>query len=240
MISNLFHTIFYQPLLNALIVLYQIIPGNDFGIAVLCLTLLIKFLLFPINLKSIKSQKTMSKLQSELEEVKKKFKDNKEEMVKQTMMVYQKEKINPFSGLFLVLLQLPVLLALYKVFTKSILAGELEHLYSFVSTPQMIDPKFLTINLAQPNFILAFFASIFQFIQSKIQIRQNFQKKNSSKQGSSDFTNIFQKQMIYFFPAFSFLILLKIPSAIGLYLIGSTIFTILQTMYVQKISTSTN
>jgi len=232
MISNIFHTIFYQPLLNALILLYQIIPGNDFGIAVLCLTLLIKFLLFPINLKSIKSQKIMSKLQSELEEVKSKFKDNKEEMVKQTMLVYQREKINPFSGLFLVLLQLPILFALYKVFSKSVSAEEWRYLYSFVPVPQIIEPKFLMINLAQPNFILAFLAGIAQFIQTKIQSASfNFKKSNKD---SNSYISTMQKQMIYFFPAFTFFILLKIPSAIGLYLIASTIFTILQTMYVQK------
>lgn len=214
---NIFNTFFYQPLLNVLILLYRNIPGNDFGVAVILLTLIIKFLLLPLNLKSIKSQKAISQIQSEIEQAKNKFKDNKEKMVKETMGVYQKANLNPFSGLFLILLQVPVLIALYKVFVQGILIDGIE-------------PKFLTIDLAQPNFILAGVAGILQFFQTKAQIP----KIKKKSQNLPNFANMFQKQMLYFFPAFTFFILLKLPSALALYLIVSTVFTILETIYIQK------
>lgn len=225
---NIFHTIFYQPLLNVLILLYGLVPGQDFGMAVLLLTLFIRILLFPLNLKSIKSQKTITKLGSELQKIRKKFKGDKEKITKETLALYQREKINPLSGFFLILIQLPILFALYKVFSKGISIEEWKYLYSFVPNPGAISPKFLMIDLAQPDFLLAGLASVLQFFQTKMQ-------SGKTKSGDSPhFSQMFQEQMLYFFPVFTFFILLKIPSAIALYLVASTIFSIFQILYIQK------
>lgn len=232
MIGNLFHTLFYQPLLNALVLLYQLIPGQDFGIAILLLTLLVRTLLYPLNLKSIKSQRALLQLEPLLKEIKEKFKGDKEKIAKETMELYKKVKINPFSGLFLVLLQLPILLALYKVFTRGVTAEEWQHLYSFISNPGEIKPMFLFVDLAKPNFVLAGFAGVLQFLQTKMQNSNN--KPQAKTKDVPDFSQVLQKQMLYFLPTFTFVILLKIPSAIALYLIASTVFSIWQTSYVKK------
>lgn len=233
MIGNIFHTFFYQPLFNALIFLYELIPGGDFGLAIILLTLLIRALLFPLNAKSIRSQKAISDLEPKLQAIRKKFEGNKEKIAKETMRIYQEAKINPFSGLVLVLIQLPILIALYRVFTKSVFVEELQYLYSFISRPQEIKPNFLMTDLSQPNALLAAGAGILQFLQTKMQSSSS--KKAKTETGNqSDFSQVLQKQMLYFFPAFTFLILLRIPSAISLYLAASAIFSILQIFYVQK------
>ena len=230
MITDIFNKLFYQPLFNVLILLYTLVPGRDFGVAVVLLTLLIRILLYPLNLKSMKSQRALSKLDPKLKEIKKKFKNDKERTAKETLELYQKEKINPFSGFLLILIQLPILFALYKVFNRFVFVEELNLLYSFMPNPGEIKPYFLTIDLSRPHFYLALFAGICQFFQAKAQdVRLKVETKKFG-----DFSKMFQKQMLYFFPAFTFIILLKIPSAIALYLIVSTIFSILQMLYIKK------
>ncbi len=231
---NIFNTILYRPLFNALILLYQYLPGHDFGIAVIVLTVLIKFLFYPLGIKAIKSQKALSELQPKIKEIQEKYKKDKEKQAKETMKLYQKEKINPFSGCFPLLIQFPVLIALFYVF-RTFQGGltpiELKVLYPFVSYPE-INTKFLgMIDLVKPSMFLAIFAGIAQFFQTKM----SASKIKLSKNKTSDFSSIMQKQMQYFFPVFTVLILFKLPSAIGLYWLATTLFTIIQQYFILKI-----
>src|SRR4030066_959163 len=151
-----FNTILYEPLLNALVLLYQYIPGKDFGIAVIALTLVIRFILYPLMVKSIRSQKVLSELQPKIKEIQEKYKNDKEKQTKEMMALYQREKINPFGGCLPLLIQLPILVALYRVFWKGLQPEAMEKLYSFVPNPGAIDPTFFgVLNLAEPNFIVA-------------------------------------------------------------------------------------
>ncbi len=79
-----FKIFLYQPLLNALVFLYQYLPGHDFGLAIIALTILIRLILYPLMAKSIKSQKTLSDLQPKLQEIQQKHKDNKDQYCGQT------------------------------------------------------------------------------------------------------------------------------------------------------------
>ncbi|PIX88058.1 MAG: hypothetical protein COZ30_01955, partial [Candidatus Nealsonbacteria bacterium CG_4_10_14_3_um_filter_36_16] len=94
---NLFKVILYQPLFNALVLLYQYLPGHDFGVAVIVLTILIRLILYPLMVQSIKSQKVLSELQPKIQEIQQKYKGDKEKQAKETMGLYQREKINPFG-----------------------------------------------------------------------------------------------------------------------------------------------
>ncbi len=221
-----FHTILYQPLFNALVVIYQYLPGQDFGIAVIVLTILIRIALYPLMIKSLKSQKALSELQPKIQELQQKYKDNKEQQSKEMMALYQKEKINPFGGCLPFLLQLPILIALYRVFWKGLSPESMRFLYSFVPNPGAINPSFLgLINLAEPNLILAFVAGITQFFQTKMLLpQQKISKEKTDQMGQ--FSNMMQKQMLYFFPILTVLILWRLPSAIGIYWIVTAVFSI--------------
>lgn len=224
-IINAFNAILYRPLLNVLILLYQYLPGHDFGVAVIVLTILIKILLYPLGIKAIKSQKALSGLQPKVKEIQEKYKDNKEEQTKAIMALYKKEKMNPFSGCLPLLIQLPVLIALYRVFWKGLQPEQMTFLYSFVPPPGVINQTFFGIvNLANPNLVIAFLAGIFQFLQTKM----STPKIKSDKKQTPGFAGQMQKQMQYFMPAFMVLILFRLPSAIGLYWIVTTLFTIVQ------------
>lgn len=220
-----FNTILYRPLLNVLILLYEYLPGHDFGVAVIVLTILIKFLFYPLGIKAIKSQKALSELQPKVKEIQEKYKDNKEQQTREIMGLYKKEKINPFSGCLPVLIQLPVLIALYRVFWSGLQPEQMALLYSFVPLPGTINPTFFGIvDLAKPNLIIAFLAGIFQFIQ----IKKATPKSKKDKKQDSGFSGQMQKQMQYFMPAFMVLILFRLPSAVGLYWLTTTLFTIVQ------------
>ncbi len=228
MIGHLFNIMLYQPLFNALIFLYGVLPGKDFGIAVIVLTILIKILLYPLGNQAIKSQKAIQEIQPKIKEIQDKYKNDARAKATATMELYKSAKINPFSGFLSLIVQIPLLFALYRIFWKGLNPQELINLYSFVPHPGQIDPTFLNlINLANPSIVLAILAGIFQFIQTKM-TTQKTQPKKSSQSGVPDFSQMMQKQMLYFFPVFTIFILWKLPSALALYWIVTSIFTIMQ------------
>ncbi|MBI2450318.1 MAG: membrane protein insertase YidC [Candidatus Nealsonbacteria bacterium] len=213
--GNLFNLIFYQPLQWALMFLYNYLPGNDFGVAVIALTVLVKLMLYPLGIQGIKSQKALQGLQPKIKEIQEKFKDDKTRQAKETMDLYKKEKINPFSSFLLLLIQLPILFALFKVFGTGLgnMAG--------------IDTTFLgIINLAEGSAVLVILSGIAQFWQTKMMAPPSTRSARSGQ--AADFSGMMQKQMLYFFPIFTIFILWRMPSAIALYWLTTTLFTIAQ------------
>lgn len=224
-----FNLVLYQPLLNALILLYVYLPGHDFGVAVIVLTVIIKLILHPSAIQAIRSQRALTKLQPKIKEIQKKHKNDKQAQARATMELYQKEKVSPFSGCLPLLLQLPILIALYQVFLRGfqpeVLAASL---YGFVANPGEVVPTFLgMVNLAQSSFPLALLAGVLQFIQSKLSIG-----KQKTKKG--DFSSMMQSQMLYFFPILTVFIVWKLGSIIGLYWMVSTLFSIGEQFLVNK------
>lgn len=232
LLINFFNVILYQPLFNALVLLYEYLPGRDFGVAVIVLTILTKILFYPLGAQAIKSQKELSELQPKIKEVQEKYKNNKQEQSKVLMELYQKEKINPLSGCLPLLIQLPILIALYRVFWKGLEPEEMVNLYSFVSLSGVIEPTFLgIINLSVASFGLALLAGVLQFFQTKMitpHQKSGGGQASKTKKSAPDFSQLMQKQMLYFFPIFTVFILLRLPSALALYWIVTSVFSIFQ------------
>jgi len=229
-IVDIFNIFLYRPLFNFLVLIYNYLPGHDFGIAIIIVTLVIRIAMYPIAVRALNSQIALQKLQPQLQEIQKKYKDDKEKQGIETLELYRKEKINPFSGLFLAVVQLPILIALYNVFWNGLNANELNRLYAFVVNPININAMFLgLIDLSKPNLIFACLAAILQFFQTKMLI-----PKAVAGQGKNDISMMMQKQMVYFFPFITVIILLKMPSALALYWIVSGIFSIIQQYFILK------
>jgi len=220
MLQNIWDTVLYGPLLNALAFLVSIIPGGDIGIAVIILTLFVKTVLFPLSQRSIESQIKMNLLAPEL----KKIKDNgasKEEQAKQTFELYKHHKTNPFSGCLLVLIQIPVIFALYYVFLKGInFEGGL--LYPFIRIPEHMNMVFLgVLDISQKKIIiLAILAGLSQYFPAT-----SFQE---------NFTKSMQTQMKYVFPLVVAFIAYSVSGAVALYWITSNIFAIGQQVYANR------
>lgn len=237
---HIFTVFLYNPLFNALVLLYLYIPGRDFGIAVIVLTIIIRIILYPLMVKSLKSQKTLAELQPKLQEIQEKHKNDKEKQTKEMMALYKREKINPFGGCLPLLIQFPILIALYRVFYSGLGMNTMHHLYGFVPNPGTINTGFLgLINLSQPSIALAVIAGIVQFFQSKTMTPPTA-KPQQKKDQMSQFSDIMQKEMLYFFPVLTVFILWRLPSAIGLYWVITGIFSIYQQYLVNHQPIKTN
>lgn len=217
-LGNIFNTILYQPLLSALLLLRQYLPGQDLGVAVIALTVIIKLFLYPLGAKGIKSQKALQDLQPKIKEIQNKFKNDKARQAQETMDLYKREKINPFSSLGLLLVQFPILIALFRVFSRGI------------NEMNGVSTDFLGIlDLSQPSVILAVVCGLAQFWQAKMLTPvRNTSHSNAGGPGQNkqDFSGMMQKQMIYFMPLFTVFILWRFPSAMALYWLVTTLFTI--------------
>lgn len=112
---NIFELIVVQPIFNLLILLYSIIPGADFGIALIIFTILIRFALWPLVKRQLHQVIAMRKIQPELSAIKKKSKGNKQLEASQMMELYKKHGVNPFRSIGILLIQLPIFIALYQV-----------------------------------------------------------------------------------------------------------------------------
>lgn len=232
-ISLIYNKGLYQPLFNSIVFFYNLIPGHDFGLAIILVTLLIRIILFPLSRQGVKSRKALEEIQPKLKEIQKKYGDKKEQAA-QMMSLYKEHKVNPVSGCLPLLIQLPIIIALYRAFIHAINPSGLELLYPFIKNPGPLNTSFLGImDLAVPSIVLAIIAGVSQFFQSKIMF-----KTPSSGMGGADRTASVQKtmnrQMIYFMPLITVFIALKLPAGLPLYWAASTLFGIGEYLLVNK------
>ena len=157
MLTEIYNFLFYQPIFKFLD--WSFFWLKDFGFAVFFLTIILRVLLFPLNLKMQKEQKKMEMISEKLREIQKEYKDNKEEMTKKMMEILKKEKINPLSSYLLVLIQFPIFIAIYQSLKE----------FSTKSLPLFLG----IVDLTKPNLSLATLAGIFQYLQVKS--NQSFQ-----------------------------------------------------------------
>lgn len=230
-IVTIYNAVFYVPLLNGLFFLTNILPKGDLGIAVVILTILIRLLIFPLNHKMIKTQQVMKKIDPEIKRIQREI-QSKEEQGHALMALYKEHGINPFSGFFALFIQLPLLIALFKVFQKDILS-QASLAYAFISVPSSINTLFLGfIELSKQNYFLAITAALSQFIQVKLATPT--QNKNKTTNNKPEFAVIIQKQMLYVFPVMIFMFSLNLPSAVALYWTVMNAFAIVHEAIVRK------
>ncbi len=111
--SWLWATIFYQPIYNALMYLVSVLPSHDLGWAIIILTLLMRTILLIPSHRGLKSQRKMQELQPKLNHLKEKYKDNQQMLTQQTMLLWKEHKVNPLSSCLPLVIQIPILIALY-------------------------------------------------------------------------------------------------------------------------------
>jgi YidC/Oxa1 family membrane protein insertase len=201
-IFEIYNLIFYHPVSEALFFFYKKL--KDLGLAVISLTILIMIILFPLNYKSSKEQEKFLRIKKGIEEIEKKF--SGERKSKEILNLYKKEKINPFFSLLYLIIQIPILLSLYQVFLKA--------------TTQFNPYFFGFFNLSEPNFLLVSIAVILQSFYLKLTSPRIEKEKK--------IPSFFPTQIKFFIIPLTFLILLKLPSAISLYFITSYLFLIFQ------------
>jgi len=218
---------------NGFVALYNLIP--DVGVVILVITVLIKVILYPLTKSSIKSQKALTDLQPKLNELKEKYKDNKQAIAQETMKLYKENHVNPFASCLPLLIQLPILIALYYVLQIALKGDQFQLIYPFMHNPGSINKVSLGLfNLENSSWVLAVLAGAAQFWQSKMMMRKRPDKPVPAGAKDEDTMAMMNKQMLYFMPFMTVFIGLSLPAGLTLYWFLSTLFTALQQLVMFK------
>jgi YidC/Oxa1 family membrane protein insertase len=184
----------------------------------------------------------MKRMEPELKQIKKDF-PNKEEQAKKTFELYKKYGTNPFSGCLVIIIQLPVIFALYYVFYKG-LSIDSSLVYSFIQIPVVLHTNFLgLIEMSSKSIFLGLLAGVTQFIQGylstpvkpkNLEIVKEIGKQEEPKTFQEQLSDSMQMNVRYILPVFIAFVAWKISAAVALYWIVSNIFTIAQEWYIRR------
>ena len=231
MLSALFHSTIYNPLYNGLVFLVGIVPGHDMGLAVIALTIVARFILFPLSRRAVEAQMAMKQIAPDVEELKRKHKD-KAEQSRAIFALYKERGIHPFAGFLLVLLQFPILIGLYFVFTHGGLPKvDTSILYPFVPVPSAVNMEFLRlVNMSDRSIMLAALSALTQFVYTRLSMGPPSTKDPSPIESSlsGDLAKSFDLQARYVLPVMIGAIAFSISAAAPLYWTTSNIFMIVQ------------
>jgi YidC/Oxa1 family membrane protein insertase len=229
----MFNTFFYEPLYNLVAFILSIVPLHDIGISIIIVTLIVKLLLTPINISALRTQYLMKKLEGEMQEIKALQKKNPQEAAQKMVAMYKREKINPFSSIFGMILQIPIFIALYFVFSSGLVENK-EDLYSFVTFPETLHTlAFGLFDVTDKNIIIALLAGLASYILAK---RQTASMTSQSEEGSfqEHLMRSMRIQLLYVIPVIVAFSGAFLPSALALYWFVSSVITYGQDVYVKE------
>jgi YidC/Oxa1 family membrane protein insertase len=204
-----FFDIIAKPMLIAMNWIYSY--THSFGWSIILLTIVIKILLYPLTLKSFTSMKGLQKVQPLMKELQAKYKDDKQKLNQEMMKLYSEHKINPMGGCLPMLLQIPILFALYRVFFSAI---ELRHTSFYIIGTWLPD-----LSAKDPYFITPILMGLSQFVMQKM------------TPTAGDAT---QQKIMLFMPVFFTILFLSFPSGLVLYWLVSNILSIIQQAYINR------
>lgn len=240
MFSYLYHTFVFDPLYNGLVLLVDIFPWMDAGVAVIVFTIIVRLILFPLSKKAIVTQVRMKEVEPELNRIKEATKNDRQAQALQMMALYRDKKISPFSSFFVILIQLPIIFALYSIFINSGLPTvNTTLLYSFVGVP-VINMNFLgIIDIGPASILLALIAAAAQFLQLHYSLASMKSttppRENRSKMDMQmDMAQNMTRSMKWFFPIIVFFISYNISAVVALYWTVSSLFTLAQELVVRR------
>jgi YidC/Oxa1 family membrane protein insertase len=187
---------------------------QNWGVAIILLTLLVKLLLYPLSHKQMESMEAMRRLQPQMDALAKKYENDKEKLNLERMKLFQENKVNPFGGCLPLLVQMPVWIALYRTLLSS---------FELYREP-FIAPWISDLTLADPFYVLPLAMGVTMFITQKMQPQMG------------DPTQA--KVMLYVMPIFFTFIMLNLPAGLTLYIFTNNLLSIAQQKWLQhKFST---
>ena len=226
--GTLYTEILYRPLFNAVVFLYNILPGHDFGFAIIALTTVIRVLFFPLSIKTVRSQKALSQLNPKMQEIKQRLKGDSAAQSAEIMKLYKEHGVNPLAGCLPLIIQLPILIALYQAFIAGLKPENLGMLYGFISNPGTVNKvSFGLIDVTSKMPLMAVFAGAAQFVQAWVTKAQNKELSPNKEMAALN------SQMLYFFPIVVIIIGWNLPVGLVLYWITTTLFSILEQLYIK-------
>lgn len=208
----LFRYVLFDPLVAALRFLYDFVTFHDLGAAIIVLTIIVRLILYPLFHKSLKQQIKLRVIQPHVKRIQETHKHDREAQGKALFALYKEHGVNPLAGFMLLLVQLPILIALYQV---------------FLYLPEGLNTSFLgLINLHERSTIIVGIAAVLQYFLGVISV---------GKGDSKDPALQMARNMIIIGPLLTIIVLYSLPSAVGLYWITTTVFSIIQQMHINKL-----
>lgn len=236
MFSSFFHNFLYLPIYNLLVFFVDVVPGGDMGVAVILATLVVKLILMPLSLRAVHTQRRMKHIEPKLKEIKEKHKADRERQAKEMLALYREHKIKPFSSILGILIQLPVVIALYLVFSRGALLNiDSALLYSFVPVPETVGPLFLsTFPLTEGSITLAIIAAAAQYLFAQLSVPITRPVAGEKRSTAEDLGHMMALQARFVLPFFIGVIALVTSGAVALYFITSSVVGILQEFVVRS------
>lgn len=232
--AALFNTLIHQPLYNGLVFLVSVVPLHDVGLAVIALTIIVKFILFPLDRRAKIMQAKIREITPQIDAIKVQHKDDSQAQTLAMLALYKEHNIRPFASILALFVQIPIIFGLYYVFWKGGLpAVHLDELYSFVTPPSVVNMDFLGIfNMAERSIVLAVFAGATQFVQGMISLPPP-PARGDSPSLKDDLAHSFHLQMRYAMPVIVGVVAYTISAAVALYWIVNNLFSIAQEWYIR-------
>ena len=219
----MFNTLIYQPIFQTLLFLTNLFGGN-LGLSVIALTLLILGALVPLTLPSLKSAQKLKSLQPELDKLKAKHGQDKQKLQLAQLELYKQHGINPAAGCLPNIVQLVILIAMYRVFMDFLAKN---------GDSTTINLNFLWLNLTRPDpyYILPILAGISQLALSLMlapAVEHHQEKTKAKTEDMQEMAQTMQQQMLFIMPVMTVVIALRFPSGLALYWIATTVFSTVQ------------
>ncbi len=213
---------------------------GNLGVSIVVMTLLIRALLLPFSLPSLKAREKMEKVRPEIDKLKKKFKNNPKELKKAQAELYQKYNINPLSGCLPQIVMVVILIGLYRSLNSFLENGVIDGV--------VISTEFLWLDLTVPDstFVLPVLAGVSQLLMSLMispgsEVRdivpnkaksKKIQQENVKEEEMADMAKNMQQQMIYIMPLMTGFIASRFPSGLAVYWVVANLFGIVQQYFV--------
>ena len=224
-----FKTILYIPFYN-LLIFFAFLTNGSIGWGIILLTILIRALLWWPSIKAAKATTKLQAIQPKMNELKEKHKGDTKKMNEETMKLYKEAGASPLGCCGPMIIQLVVIYILYSVFRIGFDTANYNLLYHFTPRPDAINPLFFGIDLSKPElWILPILAGATQMVLSLM----TMPKSDPSKK--ADPTAMMNKQMTYLFPIMTIFIARSLPSGLALYWVITTLFSLGQQYYVNKV-----
>lgn len=252
----LWNDVLIRTVLNLLVSFYKIfnsigLPGS-LGLAIVALTVLIRLVLYPLTTAQMKSTQQMQTLKPLMDRIREKYKKDKLRQQQEMAKLYKEHGVNPAAGCFPLLIQIPIFIALYNVLLQVVSNGDIAKTTSdinkivyfpFLKIDTPWDPNFFGVNIgARPSdwqhvglflLLVPVITAALQFVQTKMMVPKTQealveQAAADKKVDTSDFANVMQKQMLYFFPVMIGVVSYSFPIGLSLYWNAFSLFGIIQ------------
>ncbi len=231
----MFETVLVKPIYNLFIALVGIVPQGDAGLAIVALTILMRLVLYPVFTASIRTQMGMTAMQSDVELIKEKHKNDKEALAREQVALFKKHNVNPLAGFGALFIQLAVIIALYyALFREGFPAVNAHLLYSFVPAPGAVSTHFFGLIdlLSAHHLFLAVIVGASQFWAIYLTLGRT--PVNHKDPDKAAVARIQQNMMLYFMPAVMAVTSYYFAAAVGLYFIASNLFSVVQEWIIRR------